>query len=1180
MPTPHLNPYVGPRSFQPGEAIYGRDRELRDLAGLLIAERIVLLHSPSGAGKTSLVQAALIPRLQENDFNVLPIIRLGLDPPDEPGGGEPNRYIRSTIISLEDGLPPEEQLPLEAIGDLSLDDYLRGRDKRAGKRDTVLIFDQFEEILTIAPLAIEAKHAFFAQLGQALRDKRRWALFAMREEFVTRLEPFVRPVPTRFGSTFRLDLLDPAGALAAIQQPARAHGVGFQDEAARSLVDDLRRSQVQHPDGTIETQLGPTVEPVQLQVVCYRLWERLLGETGGGGSRQDRQGALPAPPAPPALPAASGASGPVPAEITPADVRGVGDLDRSLAEYYAERVAEAARQSGVAERTIREWFDRRLITPQGIRSQVLRGAEASEGLPTAAIRPLLEALLVRAEQRRGLTWFELAHDRMIDPVRQDNAAWFAANLSPLQRQADLWERQGRPEGLLLRDADLAEAEGWAVAHADILTPPEREFLEASRRLQAIILRARRQNRRIRWLAIIASAFSAVALIALVVAYQALQTAQREQRQAQARGLAAGATNQINSNPELALILAQQAALATRNAGEPVEPNAQTALYQALAASRVRQTWAFGAPGGGFALSPDGATLALGGADGAITLLNVADGRQRTLRGHNGAVFDLVFSPDGAWLASADVAGTVQVWDLAGGTPLRTITHPAPIRDLAFSPDGAALATAADDGVPRIWSLRDDTVRALPGHRDSATGVAFSPDGTQLVSVSRDTRAILFEIRSGRPSAEFRSSTGLTSVAFSPDGATIALVADGAEALLWQPGGDEPVALRGHTGQIASVAFAPGGLRLISAGDDSTARIWSDRGQPIGTLTGHSGAVIGAVFAPGGATAYTLANNGDVRAWDLGGLIGEPTPAMAGSPAASLLALGRPSGQVEIYTTDGVTTTQLTLSAGPITAVALAQRGALLAAVSADGQLALWRLPDTTPRWQSGPERGVRFVAFSPDDSLLFTVANERLTVWAAGAGRVVTSYRADGPITSIAVHPLGRQIALITEAGQLIIWDYTAGTATSGGDQAAVGPLAYRPDGGLLAMRRPEGGVLLLNAADLAPLPAAIAPDAQVAALAFSPDGGRLAVADVDGTITIWDIGDGAELLSIGEPGLALALFFSHDGSALMSNGSDGVLRSYPLDLDQALALAARHITRPPSAIECARYYLDAAAGC
>ena len=51
---------------------------------LIIAERIVLLHSPSGAGKTSLIQAALIPRLLKNRFQVLPVVRVNLDSTD-PG---------------------------------------------------------------------------------------------------------------------------------------------------------------------------------------------------------------------------------------------------------------------------------------------------------------------------------------------------------------------------------------------------------------------------------------------------------------------------------------------------------------------------------------------------------------------------------------------------------------------------------------------------------------------------------------------------------------------------------------------------------------------------------------------------------------------------------------------------------------------------------------------------------------------------------------------------------------------------------------------------------------------------------------------------------------------------------------------------------------------------------------
>src|SRR5262249_1463510 len=101
---PATNPYPGPRPFRSGETLYGRDREITQLFYLLSAERIVVLHAPSGAGKSSLIHAGLVPRLQRERFDVWPIIRLSL----EPGGDAPaahgcNRFVHSAILTLEDG---------------------------------------------------------------------------------------------------------------------------------------------------------------------------------------------------------------------------------------------------------------------------------------------------------------------------------------------------------------------------------------------------------------------------------------------------------------------------------------------------------------------------------------------------------------------------------------------------------------------------------------------------------------------------------------------------------------------------------------------------------------------------------------------------------------------------------------------------------------------------------------------------------------------------------------------------------------------------------------------------------------------------------------------------------------------------------------------------------------------
>src|SRR5688500_8254447 len=112
--TENNNPYVGPRAFNPddksvGRCFYGRDREVEELTDLLLSDRIVLLYAPSGAGKTSLINAELIPRLRDEErFDVLPTVSLKRAPAEadrERTAGTMNRYVYSTLQSLGEGLP-------------------------------------------------------------------------------------------------------------------------------------------------------------------------------------------------------------------------------------------------------------------------------------------------------------------------------------------------------------------------------------------------------------------------------------------------------------------------------------------------------------------------------------------------------------------------------------------------------------------------------------------------------------------------------------------------------------------------------------------------------------------------------------------------------------------------------------------------------------------------------------------------------------------------------------------------------------------------------------------------------------------------------------------------------------------------------------------------------------------
>jgi type II secretory pathway predicted ATPase ExeA len=222
------NPYVGPRSFSQDETLYGRDKEITDLYYLLAAERVVLMYSPSGAGKTSLIQAGLIPRLAQEGYTVLPE-QTGEQPQTIRAGILPdrsilsNRYLAAVLLRLA----PEAEIAQQEPSELTEAIKKRLSERREGDKRQVLIFDQFEEVLTQDRTDHYTRREFFQQLGVLLTPSPEQPpplmLFAMREEYIAALEPYRRFIPTQFRNTFRLNLLPLDAAVQAGQSHLIQH---------------------------------------------------------------------------------------------------------------------------------------------------------------------------------------------------------------------------------------------------------------------------------------------------------------------------------------------------------------------------------------------------------------------------------------------------------------------------------------------------------------------------------------------------------------------------------------------------------------------------------------------------------------------------------------------------------------------------------------------------------------------------------------------------------------------------------------------------------------------------------------------------------------------------------------------------------------------------------------------
>jgi hypothetical protein len=108
--------------------------------------------------------------------------------------------------------------------------------------------------------------------------------------------------------------------------------------------------------------------------------------------------------------------------VTADDLAALGNVDDSLIAYYNEAVAEALgrRHRLRREYKLRDELERGLITSAGTRATVFAGAEETKNLPKKALDTLAAHHLLRTEWRAGGRWLELAHDRLIDPIRQSN----------------------------------------------------------------------------------------------------------------------------------------------------------------------------------------------------------------------------------------------------------------------------------------------------------------------------------------------------------------------------------------------------------------------------------------------------------------------------------------------------------------------------------------------------------------------------------------------------------------------------------------------------------------------------------------------------------------------------------------------------------------------------------------
>ena len=1130
------NPFRGllPFAERHAELFFGREGEVAAFVEQLREQPLLPVVGPSGVGKTSFVQAGVIPRLREQASWLV----LGLRPGERPFLALAQRLMRgeSSGGSGRPGAPgaedPARLARQLACSPMKLNLLLRELAQKQRCR-VLLVVDQLEELCTGGLAADPAgRVAFMRSLCCAADDPDDpvRVIFTLRDDFLGRLAVGTG-VRAAMGQLTILHSPEPEELRQTISGPLAVVGYRFDDE-------QLPARMVQEVQGEF------TALPL-LQFATALMWER---------RDRDQRRLL---------------------RSVHETIGGVaGALARHadhLLEGLSEPEVDLARQMLL-----------RLVNPNLTRRSLARSA-LLEGLPGAAqavLDRLVQGRLLalrksfgapEAEPREltGDARLELVHESLLSHWGR-LAQWIDESkeeltfLSEVGQAAEVWDRRGRPAQEVWRGPALQEALLRAGRVTTGLPGQIQAFLKAGQQRQMLL-----DRRRVRRLALGGTLLVLVAaasvLMSLSLAAQRKKTAAQRDR---AR-LQRAAAQREGAQAALAQQLLPQARAKLRSSLQTEDSALGRALWLRLKRSPMLWHKRTGGVILDAAFSPDGKLVAAASLDRSVYLVDVRSTRMRVLRGHRDQVYCVVFSRDGRTLYSGSLDGQIRSWDLRSGTGRLRWTHPTVVQHLTLAPDGRSMAAAGWDSVVRLWNVHqghDARVRQLRGHSARLVRVEFGPRGRLLASASMDGTIRLWDPRRGTAVRVLRGhKVRVTDLAWTADGRLISRGKDNT-VRLWRTDRDQPVRTLATPGRgLHGLAVSPDGKRVASAGWSQNAiRVWDLDGPASGPgtlhLLGHRDRVASLAFSPNGRQLVSGGIDKVLRLWRSSAPAGLRRQGrgrgghqgmvfnLAFSADGRLLATGGQDRQIHLWEVrTGRSLRVLRGHQGLVTGLAFSPDGRSFASADLTRAVLLWNVADwTRTRRLSGHRAGVFHLDFSPDSTLLASSSGDRtVRVWdvATGLPRRVLGGHGDS-VSGVTFSADGRSLASASYDHKVRIWDTTSwGKPRVLSQGSAVYSVSFSPDGRTLA----AGSVNHVRLWDLqsgrgevlVPHPG------RVHMVHFDPRGERLAVACSRGMVRIWNLDDRSHQDLRGHHSEVNAARFSPDGRKAASVSDDGTVRTW-----------------------------------